>query len=844
MFNRTPLALAGFIGALLVSGCSTLPDQADSSPRVDALIANMTLQEKISFLHGAEDPQHSGSAGYLPGVPRLGIPPLHLTDGPAGIRLPGRQATALPAPVALAATFSPALARQAGEVSGSEGRALGQDVLLSPMVNLVRVPQAGRNFETLGEDPVLASALVSEQIRGIQSQGMIATVKHFAANNQENARENLNASIDERTLHELYLPAFEAAVQAGTGSIMCAYNGVNGHHACENDELLNQILRQGWGFRGFVMSDWMATHSTAKAMQAGLDMEMPFGRFYGDALQTAVQSGEVKEAQIDNSVRRILMQMERFHLLDPVSRPALDPQAHAGVARQIALAGAVLLRNQQNMLPLQSHQLSQAALIGPTAIYPMIGGGGSSQVEAFNRQSPLDVLRERTGNAALQAVAGIHLDGEPIPMAALRSEARRAGLTYYGFKNGKPRKQGRIANLDLLGSKQLKANTPRIYRGQLIIKQAGRYDIKLQTRGGQGKLFIDGKPYIDTAALFGGHSLIPTQDGLFNTSVTLDLKAGKHKLELQANPGVTNVFLPPDPKSPMDLRLAWVTPQMRQAAMDEAVTAARQAADADSPALVFAYNEGTEGLDRQDLALPYDQDALIQAVAAVNPKTVVILNTGDPISMPWFEQTQAVLQMWYSGQEGAAATADLLLGVANPSGRLPVSFPASVADTPTTAAQAYPGINGQQTYQEGLLIGYRWYDHQQKPPRFPFGYGLSYTRFAYGPAQIQSNAAGGYRVSFTVTNQGKRAGADVPQLYLGAPQKTAVPMPPKVLVAFNRIELAPGESQEVSLTVPARALQFWSVQSHDWQPVPGLRPLYLGRSAQEVQVIGEVGHAE
>ena len=395
------------------------PAARPAAPDVDALLRALTLDEKVSLLHGGTDPASLGQAGYLPGVPRLGIPEIRLADGPAGVRVT-RNATALPAPVALAATFSPALARDFGTVIGREGRALGMDVLLSPMTNLVRVPQAGRNFETLGEDPLLAGEIVAAEVRGIQGAGLIATVKHYAANNFERDRQTISAEIAERTLREIYLPAFEAAVAAGAGAVMAAYNKVNGVYATEHPGLLTEVLRDDWGFRGWVMSDWFATHSSVPALTAGLGMEMPSGIWFG-GLAAAVTSGAVDEAVVDTAVRRILTQLARFGLLgEPAPRPGIDAGAHARVARDVALAAAVLLRNERGALPLTGADLRDLAVIGPTAQSPLIGGGGSARVIPAHAESPLAALRRRAGgHARIAYTPGIDLDGTAVPATAL-----------------------------------------------------------------------------------------------------------------------------------------------------------------------------------------------------------------------------------------------------------------------------------------------------------------------------------------------------------------------------------------------------------------------------------------
>ncbi|MFY8052725.1 MAG: glycoside hydrolase family 3 N-terminal domain-containing protein, partial [Armatimonadaceae bacterium] len=389
------------------------------TPRVLQVIGKMTLDEKLSLVRGGSDPKNLGQAGYIPGVPRLGIGPLRLTDGPAGIRV-GKPATAMPSPVAMAATFNPDIAQRFGATVGKEGRALGQDILLSPMVNIVRQPGAGRNFETLGEDPLLAATLVSAQVRGVQQNGMIATVKHFAANNFEQGRMGVNVRIDERTLNEIYLPAFTAAVKAGAGSVMGAYNKINGEYCCENSALLDTTLRQKMGFGGFVMSDWFATQSTNASIQAGLDMEMPGdgiripGRdgYFGTSLRNAIETGELPETTLDRSVARILVVMEKFgHLDKPKPRPVFDKAAGRKAARDIAEAGAVLLKNDRFVLPLKPATLKNVAWVGLPFTRPVIGGGGSAQVTPTNITSIRQLLQSVYGIGKPLYAPGIDTDG-------------------------------------------------------------------------------------------------------------------------------------------------------------------------------------------------------------------------------------------------------------------------------------------------------------------------------------------------------------------------------------------------------------------------------------------------
>ncbi|MER7506403.1 glycoside hydrolase family 3 C-terminal domain-containing protein [Nonomuraea pusilla] len=888
------------IAGTLVGGVAALAGVASAAPartpvlppagrRVDALLRRLTLAEKVSLLYGADDPAPKGQAGYLPGVPRLGVPELRLADGPAGVRL-AAPSTALPAPVALAAAFDPGLARRFGAALGREGRALGMDVLLAPMANIVRVPQAGRNFETLGEDPLLAAELVAAEVRGIQGEGLIATVKHYAANEFEAGRRTVDVRVDERTLREIHLPAFEAAVRAGVGAVMAAYPRVNGVHAAEHRTLLTAILRGEWGFEGWVMSDWHATHSAAAALAAGLDMEMPSGEHFA-RLPAEVAAGRVPERAVDAAVRRVLGQLDRFGLVGGGRpRPRRDPAAQTRTAWEVAVAGAVLLRNRGEVLPLGRADLASLAVIGPTAASLLVGGGGSARVVPAGTgrteeataagvvgggvESPLRALRRRAGQGAdIRYATGVDLEGVPVPASALSlrrspgagtigptgsAEAAGPGEPGGTGTTGEPGEPGGpggsggaggsgepgepggpgwpgwpAAPIDHTGARALPPGTSWTWTGAITAPETGDYDLRVQGAGGAPAfhgsvtLTLDGERIGAAGALFGGNgSLITTSGGLLGAGARVRLRAGR--------PVPITVTAVGAPGTPLQVRLAWVTPSARRAALREAVALARQA----RTALVFAFDEGTEGSDRASLALPHDQDDLVRAVAAANPRTVVVLNTGGPVLMPWLDEVPAVLQMWYPGQEGGDATAALLLGAENPGGRLPVTFPRRPGDAPTAIPERYPGVEGRAVYGEGVLVGYRHYDAHGIEPLFPFGHGLSYTRFAYSGLSVR-RAGDGLAVSFTLANAGRRAGCEVAQVYLSAPPDPPVPMPPRRLAAFARVRLEPGERRTVTLSVARRALEYWA-EGRGWVVAAGRRTVLVGASSRDLRLSRDV----
>ncbi|MEU6251951.1 glycoside hydrolase family 3 N-terminal domain-containing protein [Streptomyces sp. NPDC047043] len=807
--RRSALRLLG--GAIAVAAAATSGltppahaldrPEAGAGPRVEGLIGKLTLDEKISLLHGATDPDSLGQAGYIPGVARLGIPPLRLADGPAGVRVT-QHATALPAPVLLASAFDPDLARRYGQVIGREGRALGQDVLLSPMVNLIRTPYAGRNFETFSEDPLLASDMVAAEIGGIQGEHLIATVKHFAMNNQEKDRDSIDVRVDEQTMHELELRGFEAAVGAGAGAVMGAYNKVNGTFSCENKTLLTDVLREQWGFAGWVMTDWFAAHSTVKAIAAGLDMEMPDGTYFGTALKTAVKNRSVPEHHVDRAVRRVLAVMDRFGLLDGSAppRPERDAPAGAAVALEVAKAGATLLRNEHRTLPLAPG--GTVAVIGPTGTLPFVSGGGSAHVVPDRADSPLDAIKSRAGKVTY--ALGEDLFGKAIPASALSPALDSEGV-------------------------QVGAGKTWTYDGTLTASEADEWTFVIHYSAAptlRPKVLLDGEDLFPLAPGYGeyfsGGLVSADPDGLSVRRKTLGLTKGAHRLQITAQGGDAGQLF----------RLRRITGATRAQDVAEAAKVARAARDV----VVFAYEDATEGLDRTTVALPGNQTKLIEAVTAANPRTTVVLNTSSSTSMPWLRRTGAVLQMYYPGQEGAAATAVVLFGDSDPGGRLTQSFPADDAHHPVAGdPRRYPGTDGVEEYSEGIHAGYRWYDAEGVRPLFPFGFGLSYTSFSYADLRARRTRRG-LEVSFTVRNTGRREGVDVPQVYVGPSPELRLDQAVRVLGGYGRVVLRAGERRRIAVEVAARTLSSWDPKRHDWVLGTGRRTVWVGASSRDLRL--------
>jgi beta-glucosidase len=683
----------------------------DPDARAGLLLGALTRDEKISLLAGDEltgvagaEGTHTGTSN---GVERVGLPPIFFSDGPVGTRQ--GKATNMPAPMALAASFDPRLTELHGAVVGDEVKRKGNDVVFGPAINMLRTPLNGRTFEYFGEDPFLSARMAVAWTKGVQGAGVMANVKHYAANNQEGQpspvqppgtpvgtaldgnRMLVDVRVDERTLREIYLPHFEAAVkEGGAASVMCSYPRINGEYACENQHLLEDVLKRDWAFRGFVLTDYGAAKQTGPSLNNGLDLDIWPAIAYQPALvNAALAVSQASEATVDEHVRRILRTLFAFGFFDRDAyvddTSSIDQAAHDALAADIEQAGIVLLRNEDALLPLDAGATKTVALIGPEADR-IRNGGGSSKIDAFRTTTPKAALEARLG-------------------------------------------------------------ADRV-----------RYD-----------------------------------DG------------------------------------------------------SDAARAAEVAKAADV-AIVVVGDNMSEGADKPCMGLncgaadSVDRDALISTVAAAQPRTVVVLQSGGPVTTPWREQVPALLEAWFPGQNGGTAIARVLFGEAEPSGRLPATFPVSEADEPVAGdPEAYPGVGQTVRYKEGVLVGYRWFDAKEKPVAFPFGFGLGYTTFAFSRLRLEPSKTADARVSVLVRNTGKRSGAAVPQLYVGMPVPAeGGAMPPWQLKGFKRVSIRPGRARRVAFELDERAFSHWSTAADRWDVTPGCYRIGVGASSRDLPLQGTI----
>ena len=815
-----------------------VPDSPAIEAKARELLSKLTLEQKIELLGGQD-------GMFTRAIPSIGLPRLKMSDASVGVRSWG-PTTAYAGGAALAATWDPDFARKLGESLGKDARARGVNFLLGPGVNIARSPVSGRNFEYLSEDPFLNSGLVVPFIEGVQSQGVIATVKHFAANNQEYSRHDTGSEVDERSLRELYLPAFEAAVTQGhVDAVMNSYNLVNGVHATQNEFLNLKVLKGEWGFKGILMSDWDSTYDSVGAANNGLDLEMPSPRFMNaEGLLPAIHAGTVKESTIDDKVLRLLRTELRYGFAE---RAKLDPSnsTYSVVARSVALEGArdslTLLKNTGHFLPLDATKVKTIAIIGPAAWPAVPGGGGSSEAHPF---------------AAVSIVAGVaNLLGPGVQVLYVRGlpelqetfekshwDGTVKAATYPNkdfFGTPETMTQGNVAAYRLERSGPVE-KTPRSirYTASFTAGKEGKYLIFAAAAGSDKyKVFVDAKQVLAQTQVEGQHP----------ESATMELSAGQTiKVVADYLPGFAGNRFGLGVISEAEM----ISPEVKQFA---------SMADVALVSVGYGPAYEGEGSDRS-FNLPWGQDALIEAVAAANPHTIVTLTSGGAVdARRWLDKVPALLLTYYPGQEGGTAIAEILFGKLSPEGKLPVSFDRTWEDNPSypyyypiKGADTVLRVNepdhppvditvGHVNYGDKLMVGYRYWTSTGKHPRYPFGFGLSYTTFSFSNLTVPSTASSGSTVpvSFDITNTGKSAGAEVAELYVSDPSAKAQ-RPERELKGFTKVRLAPGETKHVTLNLDARCFSYWDVNTHSWIIDPGRFTLHIGDSSENTPLAADV----
>lgn len=788
---------------------------------IEALIAQMTLEEKCTMVVGE-------TSWIVKGCERLQIPEWCLSDGPVGVR--GRAVgpgLLIPGPSAIAATWDPSLVEEIGVALGMEAKDRKVDVLLAPTVNLHRSPRGGRHFESYSEDPELSSAMAVSYITGVQSQGVGACVKHFVANDQEFERHTINVEVDERSLREIYLPPFEAAVkEAGVRSVMGAYNFVNGQHACAHPEFLVELLKNEWGFDGFVVSDWAAIKQTVAPARHGLDLEMPGpGRFWGGGrLQAAVESGEVAEHLIDDKVRRIIGFLDwagrigspTDHTEQHVERPE-----HRALARRAATESMVLLRNDSGLLPLAGDRT--IALIGPGVVDTSMLGGGSASLEPHRVTTVAEAMQARVGDQVIGVAPGIDM------------RRRASAIAPEWIDDG----EVRFELFEGIGCEgepfavEIGTSTFNVWLGERwpdgIETMSVRFSFSMTptTTGrhrfcalgfGNAALFVDDELVADNRVATFSAGL-----GLHGGDGFADLEAGRsYRIRLDHLPRPEGQWV-----CMVDLGVELADRDLG-VGLDEA---AALAAQADTAVVVVGSSAEweSEGGDRDSIDLPNKQDELVRRIIAANPNTVVVLNCGAPMSLPWFDDVSAALLAWYPGQEAGNAITDVLVGDAEPAGRMPTTWARDERDTP--AFLNYPGEAGVVRYGEGIFVGYRSYDARGVKPMIPFGHGGSYTTFEWGRPSVRG-AGTDLTVEVPVTNIGQRSGSEVVQAYV-APAHAVVARPVKELAGFAKLELAPGATGVARIKLKDRSFARWDPEVHDWVIDPGCYSIILAASATD-----------
>jgi beta-glucosidase len=822
------LTILTFLNSFPLSG---QPLQSDK--KIDDLIEKMTIEEKIDFIGGYQD-------FHIRALPRLGIPQTNMADGPVGVRNYG-PSTAYPASINLAASWDTVLALQVGNAIGKESRARNNHIMLCPAMNIHRAPMNGRNFEYLGEDPYLAGKIAAKYIQGMQQEGVMATAKHYMGNYQEYNRHKISSDMDERTLREIYLPAFQASVVEGhVAAVMTSYNLVNGVHASQHDYLINKILKGEWKFDGIVMSDWTSVYDGVAAANAGLDLEMPSGKFMcRDTLLPALQDGRISEKTIDDKIRRILREYERFGYFDTpdISKDyILDSAGVRAAALTAARGGIVLLKNEQNILPINSKSMKRIALIGPNGFPGVTGGGGSALVQPLYPLSLYAALqRIAPKGTSITFESGIYetdiapsefyrhtnfytkTKGEKIPGLKVEYYSKR-------WPDGIPDQEQHVDKSNLvfthIPSGIVKDNFFAVCSGFLQVEESAKYRFIVSTDVGFRLLVND--------------SLVASSWGTTKEtmhSAMIQLEAGKEYTivvqTIQRHPGGI-------------VRLGYETEMsVKEKAAAKFKQARQLAQKSDVIILSVGFNNETEKEDAdRTFALPEQQRSLIWELLLEKKNLIVVLNAGGNVEMnEWLPETKALIHAWYPGQEGNLAVAEILFGKTNPSGKLPVSFEKRWEDNPTYKCYYDDDGDNHVQFSEGIFLGYRYFDKANIETQFPFGFGLSYTTFEYSTLitdKEQYKTTEPVEIKLTVKNTGKVDGAEIVELYVNDPF-ASLPRPPKELKAFSKVQLKAGENKEVTFTLDKNAFHFYHPDKKQWVVEPGEFTILVGSSSKDIR---------
>lgn len=789
--------------------------------RVEDLLSRMTLEEKIDML---------GGTGFATKpIERLEIPELNMADGPLGVRW--GNATAFPSGIMMAATWNPEIISKLGSAIANETKAHKRHVILAPCVNIARLPMGGRNFESFGEDPHLTSRFAVEYIKGVQKENIAATVKHFAVNNQEHERDFINTIVDERTLNEIYFPAFKAAVEeADVLAIMSAYNKLNNHWCSENEYLLVTKLKSEWNFRSLVMSDWGAVHSTEPTFNSGLDLEMPVGRYLNkETILTKVQSGELKESELNDKIRRVLYVMFKIGLFDnyKYDESKLNTEEHKQTALDVAKEGIVLLKNENSILPLDLTKIKSIAVIGPNSSIARTGGGGSSMVSPFYSISPLEALQNKIGTKVkINFAQGCMLNGDSNPIDTkylfIDEKGNKSGLKAEYYSNINLQGTPVITTVDKQVNFKWEWGSPfenfpadnfsARWSGYIKVDKPGRYEIEVSSDDGVRMYFEDELVIND----WNDHAVI-------TNSFTKKLEANKfYKIKLEYYEHGGGAIC----------KLGWRLPD------EDLFTEAINAGKNSDVVLFFGgtnYSYESEGYDRKDLSLPGSQDKLINEILKVNNNVIIVIASGSPVLMnSWINNIKGLLQLWFAGEQAGDAIAEVLLGSANPSGKLPITFPQRWEDC--SAYNSYLKEHGRTEYSDGIYVGYRHFEKNKIKPLFPFGFGLSYTTFLFEDLNLSSNEINvddRLKVFLKIKNTGKVSGDEVVQLYI-RDINSSVDRPGKELKAFKKIHLTPEEEKIVSFEIDKDDLSFFDIQTSTWIAEPGEFMILIGNSSDNI----------